>query len=62
MILIRILDNRCINGYRIEFFYNDHITKEIIDFVKNNPKAYWIETKGKTYHTREDFFKEHNAY
>lgn len=62
MVLIRISDKRCINGYRIEFFYNDHITNEIFDFVKNNPKAYWIENKDKTYHTREDFFKEHNAY
>ena len=36
MVLIRISDKRCINGYRIEFFYNDHITNEIFDFVKKS--------------------------
>ena len=40
MVLVRIKDKRHHNGYNIKFFQVDTITEEIIQFIKENPKAY----------------------
>lgn len=60
MVLVRISDKRHYNGYRIKFFKTDTITEEIIQFVKDNPKAYWVEGNNKSYHSREEFLKAYS--
>ena len=57
MVVVRIKDNRYYSGYRIKFFHTRTITEEVIQFVKNNPKAYWIEGYNEFYFSREEFFK-----
>ena len=57
MVLVRIKDKRYHNGYNIKFFQTDTITDEVIQFVKDNPKAYWIDGNKESYHSREEFFK-----
>lgn len=57
MVLIRISDKRYHKGYNIKFFQTDTITEEIIQFVKGNPKAYWVESNNEFYHSREEFLK-----
>lgn len=54
MVLVRIKDKRCHVGYKIKFFKTDTITDEVIQFIKNHPKAYWVECGDKTYHNREE--------
>ena len=60
MNIVKIHDKRCINGYRIEFFDTDVVTDEIVRFVKENPKAYWIGLKDKTYTDRDSFLEEYS--
>ena len=57
MVLVRISDKRYHKGYNIKFFHTDTITEEVIQFVKGNSKAYWVECNNETYHSREEFFK-----
>ena len=57
MVLVRIKDKRYHNGYNIKFFQTDTITEEVIQFVKNNPKAYWIDSNKESYHSREEFLE-----
>lgn len=57
MVLVRIKDKRYRNGYIIKFFQTDTITEEVIQFVKDNPKVYWIDSSKESYHSREEFFK-----
>ena len=60
MVLIRISDKRYHKGYNIKFFHTDTITKEIIQFVKANQKAYWVECDNEVYHNREEFLKAYS--
>ena len=53
MVLVRIKDKRYHNGYNIKFFQTDTITEEVIQFVKDNPKAYWVDGNNEFYHRRE---------
>lgn len=57
MVLVRIKDKRYHNGYNIKFFQTDNITEEVIQFVKDNPKAYWVDVNNECYHSREEFLK-----
>ena len=57
MVIVKLEDKRYHSGYNIIFFKTDVITDEIIQFVKNHPKAYWIENGTEFYHSRQDFFK-----
>lgn len=57
MVLVRIYDKRYHKGYKIIFFHSDTITEEIIQFVKEHKKAYWIECTNEVYHRREEFLK-----
>lgn len=60
MVVIRIKDNRYYNGYRIKFFsHAETITDEIIQFVKRNTRAYWVECSNSNeyYRSREEFLK-----
>lgn len=60
MVLVRISDKRYYKGYHIKFFYTDTITDEIIQFVKSNSKAYWVECYNEVYHSREEFLKTYS--
>lgn len=55
MVLVRISDKRHHKGYKIKFFQADIITKEVVQFVKDNPKAYWVDCNNEYYHSREEF-------
>ena len=57
MVIVRIKDKRFHNGYNIKFFQTDNITEEVIQFVKDNPKAYWIDGNKESYHSREEFLE-----
>lgn len=54
MVIIRIKDKRYHNGYSIKFFTTETITDEILQFIKNNPKAYWVECDDEIYRSREE--------
>lgn len=60
MIIIRIADKRCHRKYRLRFFKTDSITDDIIQFVRDNSNAYWIESKNEIYRNRDDFFENYN--
>lgn len=60
MVLVRINDRRYNNGYKIKFFHTDTITEEVIQFVKDNPKAYWVDSNNEFYHSREEFLKAYS--
>ena len=60
MIIVKLHDKRCMNGYRIDFFDTNVVTDEIVRFVKKNPKAFWIELKDKTYTDRDSFLKDYS--
>lgn len=59
MIFIRVKDKRHKTGYDIVSFNANKITDEVIQFIKNNPKTYWISSyngsNNEFYPTREDF-------
>ena len=57
MVLVRIKDKRCHVGYKIKFFKTDTITDEVIQFIKNHPKAYWVDGNNEFYHSREEFLE-----
>lgn len=60
MVLVKIKDKRYHKGYNIKFFHTEAITEEVIQFVKSNPKAYWIECNNENYHSREKFLKAYS--
>lgn len=60
MVIVRISDKRHHKGYKIKFFHTDIITEEVIQFVKGNPKAYWIDGNNEFYHSREEFLKAYS--
>lgn len=60
MVLVRIKDKRCYRGYNIKFFRTDSITEEVIQFVKDHPKAYWVDNGIEFYHSREEFLKAYS--
>ena len=61
MVVVRIRDKRYSSGYAIKFFHSDGISKEIIEFIKKTPRAYWIESKYENYYTREDFLAKYGT-
>ena len=60
MVLVRIKDRRYKNGYSIKFFHKKEIDNEIVDFVLKNPRAYWVESYGEFYRSREEFLSKFN--
>ena len=64
MIIVRISDKRHHKGFKIKFFHTDNVTAEIVQFVKDTPKAYRIEIPGsgkagEIYTDREKFLKDY---
>ena len=57
MITVKIHDKRCINKYRIEFFYTENVTDDVINFVRKNDKAYQILLYDKLC-SREEFLSQ----
>ena len=57
MVLVRVKDKRYHNNYNIKFFQTDNITEEVIQFVKDNPKAYWVDGNNEFDHSREEFLE-----
>lgn len=60
MIFLRVKDKRYKNGYNIVSFKTDIITEEIVQFVKDNPNAYFISGFNEFYATRTDFLKKYD--
>lgn len=58
MIIVRISDKRHQKGFRVKFFEGDVITDEVVEYVKNTPNAFWVQSKNESYYNREDFLKE----
>lgn len=59
MITVRISDKRFYKGFRIKFFHSDVVTPEIYAYVKDNPRAYWVDGKGIFYTERDVFLKDY---
>lgn len=57
MVIVKIKDKRYYKGYNLKSFNTNIVTEEIIQFVKDNPKAYQIEKYNGFCHTRETFLK-----
>ena len=63
MIEIRVKDKRKHYGYKDMFFHTatengvDVINKEIIEFVRKTPKAYWLDGRGINCYNREELLK-----
>ena len=62
MVIVRISDKRRCYGYNIKFFHTDTITEDVIQFVKRNPRAYWVECdkSNEYYRSREEFLKTYS--
>lgn len=59
MVIVKISDKRHNNGYRIKFFPTISITEEVVSFVRENAKAYWVQSYSELYTNREEFLKKY---
>ncbi len=60
MVVIKIYDRRYQRGYRIQYYNDDEITRDIFKFVKNNSRVFSVLLNGDFY-LRDDFLEEFNA-
>lgn len=58
MIIVKLKDKRYYNNCKLKFFKDKIVTKEIIDFVKNNLNVFWIDCGTESYN-RKDFLNKY---